>query len=112
MTDLIARYRRFAGEHYQRDGRPTAEIAKIRDALKPVERLYGDRMAADFGPLAYKTVRAEFIQAIQRTASMNRRLFLATFPCWPGWPGRWSLIRSQSASLIAWRDGIAGPLYY
>ena len=33
MTDLIARYRRFAGEHYQRDGRPTAEIAKIRDAL-------------------------------------------------------------------------------
>src|SRR6516162_10111321 len=46
---------------------------------------------------------------IQRMASMNKRLSLATFPCWPGWPGRRCWIRSQSASLIAWRGGIAGP---
>jgi integrase len=63
MTELIARYWRFAREHYQRDGKPTAEIGKIRDALKPVERLYGETPAAEFGPIAFKTVRAEFMKA-------------------------------------------------
>jgi integrase len=63
MTELIARYWKFAHEHYQRDGKPTPEIAKIRDALKPVKRLYGERPAAEFGPLAFKAVRTEFIKA-------------------------------------------------
>jgi integrase len=63
VTELIARYWRFAQEHYQRDGKPTAEIAMIRDALKPVERLYGETVAAEFGPIALKTVRAQFIKA-------------------------------------------------
>ncbi len=63
MTELIARYWRFAREHYQRDGKPSAEIGKIRDALKPVERLYGDQPAAEFGPVAFKAVRGEFIKA-------------------------------------------------
>jgi len=63
ITELIARYWRFAMGHYQRDGKPTAEIAKIRDALKPVERLYGETLAAEFGPIAFKTVRAEFVKA-------------------------------------------------
>jgi integrase len=63
MTELIARYWAFANEHYQRDGKPTAEISKIRDALKPVEQLYGDTLAADFGPIAFKTVRSEFVKS-------------------------------------------------
>jgi integrase len=63
VTELIARYWRFAREHYQHDGKPTAEIGKIRDALKPVERLYGETLAAEFGPVAFKTVRAEFVKA-------------------------------------------------
>src|SRR5262245_12294869 len=46
---------------------------------------------------------------IQSTASTNRRLFLATPPCWPGRPGSRSLIRSQWASDSAWRCRIAGP---
>ncbi len=63
MTELIARYWRFARVHYQRDGKPTPEIAKIRDALKPVERLYGNHPAAEFGPVAFKAVRGEFVKA-------------------------------------------------
>src|SRR5262249_8221191 len=43
------------------------------------------------------------VWAIQRTASRTRRLSWAALPCWPHWPGRRSLIRSQSASWIAWR---------
>src|SRR5581483_4500298 len=46
------------------------------------------------------------VLAIPGTASTNRRLSLATFP---GRPGRRSLIRSQSASEIAWRCRIGGP---
>src|SRR6516225_5856416 len=47
------------------------------------------------------------VLAIQRTASTKRRLSLATLPCWPGCPGKRSLIRSQPSSEIAWRCRMA-----
>src|SRR5215470_18729042 len=49
------------------------------------------------------------VLAIHRTASRNRRLSRAAQPGWPGRPGSRSLIRSQSASEIAWRWSMAGP---
>src|SRR5262245_19159825 len=49
------------------------------------------------------------VRATYRTASIKSRLSLATPPCWPRWPGRRCLIRSQSASEIAWRCNITGP---
>lgn len=49
------------------------------------------------------------VRAIHRTASMNRRLSAATPACWPG---RRSLIRSQSAPEIARRCAMAGPPWH
>src|SRR5215831_1636615 len=49
------------------------------------------------------------VLAIHRTASMKSRLSRAVQPGWPGRPGNRSLIRSQLASEIAWRCGMAGP---
>src|SRR6476661_157124 len=49
------------------------------------------------------------VLATQRTASTKRRLSLATLPCWPGCPGRRSLILAQSSSEMAWRCRMAGP---
>src|SRR5262245_40570601 len=36
VTELVNRYHKFALGHYQRDGQPTREVEKIRDALRPV----------------------------------------------------------------------------
>jgi integrase len=63
ISELVAKYWEFAQAHYQIDGKPTAEPGKIREALRPVVRLYGHAPARDFGPVAFKTVRAEFIKA-------------------------------------------------
>jgi integrase len=49
-------------KHYRRpDGTPTSEQQLIRQALRPLRRLYGHTLARDFGPLALKAVRTEII---------------------------------------------------
>jgi len=56
IDELILRYWRFAEQHYLRDGRPTRELDNIRDALRPLRRLYGHARAADFRPSGLKAV--------------------------------------------------------
>ncbi|GMV97283.1 MAG: hypothetical protein AMXMBFR83_16410 [Phycisphaerae bacterium] len=61
---LIERYWR---EHvtgwYVKAGRPTSEQDAVKSALRPLRRLYGDTLAADFGPLKLTTVRDQMIAA-------------------------------------------------
>src|SRR5262245_16775859 len=59
-----------------------------------------------------KSRHAAPVRAIHRTASRNRRLSRATPPCCPGWPGSRPLIRSQSASEIAWRKRMTAPPWH
>jgi hypothetical protein len=63
INELILRYLAFARDYYQRDGQPTDETAKFREALRPLHRLYGLTSATDFGPLALKTVRQAMIDS-------------------------------------------------
>src|SRR5205814_1619284 len=56
-----------------------------------------------------KSSQAVPVRAIQRTASMKRRLSLATPPCCPDRPGRRFLMRSQSPSEIACRCSMKSP---
>src|SRR5262245_55785128 len=65
--------------------------------------------------LPYRSGRSRHgmpVRAKYRTALINRRLSSATPPCCPGWPGRRSLIRSQSASEISWRRPMANPPWH
>jgi hypothetical protein len=41
VTEVLARYWRFAEQHYRKDGQPTQEVVNIRYALRPVKELYG-----------------------------------------------------------------------
>ena len=41
VTEILARYWRFAEQHYRKDGQPTQEVINIRYALRPVKELYG-----------------------------------------------------------------------
>lgn len=61
VTELVAKWWRYAWSYYVKNDRPTVELAKIRAAMRPVKRLYGRMAAVEFGPLKLKTVRQAFI---------------------------------------------------
>jgi hypothetical protein len=52
LNELMERYWRFAESYYVKDEKPSGEQEPIRQALRPVKRLYGHTLANDFGPLA------------------------------------------------------------
>jgi integrase len=61
VSELILRYYKFTQSYYPADGDTTSEVRSIREALRPVRRLFGDQPAASFGPLALKAVRQAMI---------------------------------------------------
>ncbi len=62
MEELLAAYWKHAERYYVGlDGKPTNELASYRQAMKPLRALYANTPAANFGPLALKTVREQFI---------------------------------------------------
>jgi integrase len=63
-----------AKQHYRGpDGAPTGELDNLRDALRPLRRLYGATPAADFGPLALRAVREEMIRSGLCRQTVNAR---------------------------------------
>lgn len=61
VNDCLAAYWTFATGYYVKNGAPTVEIQKIREAGRIVAKLYGSALAAHFGPLDLKTCRQAFI---------------------------------------------------
>src|SRR5438067_1501969 len=58
LNELILAYWCWAEKTYRdSDGAPTRELDNLKDALRPLRKLYGDTEAAKFGPLALRTVR-------------------------------------------------------
>jgi len=41
IVEVLARFRRFAVEHYRRNGRATRSLGNVDDAIKPVKLLFG-----------------------------------------------------------------------
>jgi hypothetical protein len=54
-------YWRFAKQHYRKYHRPTSVLEGVKQALRPLRRLYGSARANDFGPLALKAVGQQMI---------------------------------------------------
>ena len=50
VNELLLAYWRFAESYYSKDGVPTKELACMRDALRPVRKLYGGSCARRFRP--------------------------------------------------------------
>jgi integrase len=61
VTELIARYWRFAKSYYVKDDKPASEIPSIKLALGFVRRLYGRTPAREFSPKKLKAVREAMI---------------------------------------------------
>ena len=62
INELILAYWRHAEKHYRGpDRKPTQELENMRDALRPLRKLYGSTPAADFGPLALRSIQQEMV---------------------------------------------------
>ena len=74
VTEVIAAYWRHAKEFYRKDGEATGELGKVRFAQRVLRRLYGRARAAEFGPLALKTVRQAFLDAGNSRRTVNDQI--------------------------------------
>lgn len=74
VSQVLLAYWQFAQGYYVRDGRPTSELAGMKDALKPVRELYGRTAASEFGPLALKAVRAHMVSGDLCRTETNKRI--------------------------------------
>ena len=73
-NELILTYWRFAETYYSIDGEPTKELACMREALRPVRKLYGGSRACDFGPKALKAVRQHMVEQGLSRGLINHRV--------------------------------------
>ena len=62
VNELLLSYWRFAEGWYVQDGKPTKELANIKDAMRPLRALYSHTPANAFGPRALKAVREYMIE--------------------------------------------------
>ncbi|HYH69197.1 MAG TPA: tyrosine-type recombinase/integrase [Urbifossiella sp.] len=64
VNELILAFWEHVEDYYRRpDGTPTKEVDEYRQALRVVRRLFEHEPAAEFGPVALQTVRAEMVKA-------------------------------------------------
>jgi integrase len=61
INELLLAYVRHVEGYYVKDGRPSTQQHRIRQALRPVKELYGHTAARDFGPRALKAVREKLV---------------------------------------------------
>lgn len=74
VTELCARYWRFAKGHYRKRGKGTSELDNIRYALRPLRELYGNSDVSDFGPLALKALQVRMIETGLSRGVINSRI--------------------------------------
>jgi integrase len=74
IVELLARYWRFADQHYRKDGKPTGESDNIRYAVRPLKKIYGQTRVREFGPLALKALQLHMISASLSRGVINSRI--------------------------------------
>jgi integrase len=74
VNELILKYYEFAAGYYMKDGRPTKELASMKDAARPLRALYGRTLVRDFGPRSLKAVRQHLIDQKLSRGVVNHRI--------------------------------------
>ncbi len=72
VAELCSRYVDHAEQYYVKRGRPTSEIHTIRKAVKTLRTLYEHTLADEFGPLALKTCRTQWVDEGLTRRGANR----------------------------------------
>lgn len=74
MNELLLAYAEHSMSYYCKDGEPTTELGHVRCMIRVVRRLYGRELADNFGPLALKACREEFLKAGQKRLTVNQNV--------------------------------------
>ena len=75
VNELILAYWQHAEKHYGgADRRPTQELENMRNALRPLHKLYGSTPVADFGPLALRTIQQSLARSNLCRTTINARV--------------------------------------
>lgn len=74
VDELSLAYLDFARGYYVKNGRPTGELANMKDAIRPLHMLYGSTRVWEFGPGALRTVREQMISANLSRNVVNARV--------------------------------------
>ena len=73
VSELLVAYLKFAETYYSNEGLPTKEFRGMVDAVGPLNLLYSDMQADEFGPLKLKAVREHLVtQGLCRTETNKR----------------------------------------
>ncbi len=75
INSLVLAYWRHAEGHYRGvNGEPTQELENMRDAIRPLRKLYGSTQATDFGPLALRSIQQEMVRSGLCRTTINARI--------------------------------------
>ena len=74
MSEVLVKYLEYAEVYYSDDGKPGKEFKGMVDAVAPVNELYGNLIANDFGPLKLKTIRQHMIDRDLCRTEVNKRV--------------------------------------
>jgi hypothetical protein len=72
VVELILAYRQHSEQYYVKNGEATNQVRMIRLALEVADDLYGHTAVRDFGPLALKACRNEFVRQGLSRGEVNR----------------------------------------
>jgi integrase len=72
IAELCSQYVDYAERYYRKHGRLTSEIHSIRKAVKTLRTHYDHTVANNFGPLALKTCRQQWIDEGLTRGGINR----------------------------------------
>ncbi len=78
VKELIGQYWEHAERYYVKNGQPTSELDEVRQAMKPLRRLYGSLQAAAFSPRKLQTVRNSWVGAGLARSTCNARTRIVT----------------------------------
>ncbi len=74
IGELTLRYAKFAESYYVKAGQPTAQVQRIRSALRELNRMYATDPAEGFGPIKLKALQSALINRVDlRVRKTNRR---------------------------------------
>ena len=74
VSEILAKYLDFAEVYYADGGKPGKEFRAMIDAVVPVNELYGDSPADQFGPLKLKTLRQHLVEKGLCRTEINKRV--------------------------------------
>jgi integrase len=75
VNEVLVHFLRWARQHYRDpEGGEGRELENIKDALRPVSKLFGHSPAASFGPLALRSVQEEFAKLGLSRGVVNARV--------------------------------------